>query len=270
MTSSKPGPRPVPAPVGGQARPASYSRFIPREELAGFSSWTPGSFDGLTLAQAERAAAAAQPVPDVAAEEPPPPSTEEWLGQVADAREQGYQDGYRDGLEALEAAKRQQAMQLTAQVGQMLSAIDAQFQGLEARMAEAVVDTAVRLARQVVRQELRQQPELVRQVAQDALQAMLMSARQLRLRLNPADQAWVREGLGELLQARQVMLLPDPAVATGGCLLESDLGQVDARIETRWQQAAAVFGSRAAWADAAPAAAEPAPTERPGPEETPA
>ena len=43
MTSSKStGPRPVPPPSGGGAKPASsYSRFIPREELAAFACWTP-------------------------------------------------------------------------------------------------------------------------------------------------------------------------------------------------------------------------------------
>jgi flagellar assembly protein FliH len=38
------------------------------------------------------------------------------------------------------------------------------------------------------------------------------------------------------------VLQADATLQPGGCIVESDLGQVDARIEARWAQAAAVFG----------------------------
>ena len=44
MSSSKPtGPRQVPPPPNSRAG-NSYTRFIPREELQGFASWTPTTF----------------------------------------------------------------------------------------------------------------------------------------------------------------------------------------------------------------------------------
>lgn len=46
----------------------------------------------------------------------------------------------------------------------------------------------------------------------------------------------------DLLRARGVLLQGDVTLQPGGCIVESDLGQVDARIEVRWAQAAAVFG----------------------------
>lgn len=250
MTSSKPAPRPVPAPAGGAARPASYSRFIPREELAEFAAWRPDALAGQTRPAGLRSvgglsvgrpAAAEPPV-----EAPPPPAgptPEEWQARVADARQQGYQDGYRDGLQALEAAKQQHAMQVSAQVAQVVGAFQQQVQALEERMADAVTDTAVRLARQVVRSELAQRPEHVAQVAREAIGALMMSARHVRLRLNPQDLALVQEGAGDALKAREVLLLADARVSRGGCAVESDLGQVDAAIEHRWARAVALLGS---------------------------
>jgi flagellar assembly protein FliH len=41
----------------------------------------------------------------------------------------------------------------------------------------------------------------------------------------------------------------DAAVARGGCIVESDLGAIDASIETRWARAAAALGSRVGWTD---------------------
>jgi flagellar assembly protein FliH len=41
----------------------------------------------------------------------------------------------------------------------------------------------------------------------------------------------------------------DAAVARGGCRVESDLGAIDARIASRWTQAASALGSDEPWDD---------------------
>lgn len=249
MTSSKSGPRQVPPPQGGAAKPASaYSRFIPREELADFAAWTPGAFgEPMTGGPSVGGLSKAQPKPTRAEPPPPPaappePTADQWLARIEEARTQGYQQGYRDGLEALEAAKRQFGQQLSAQLGQVVVAFDDQTAALDARMAQTLVESAVTLARQVVRTEISQRPEVIAQVAQDAIGAVILSARHLRLRLNPKDLALVEAGAADVLKARSVILQADASIVAGGCVVESDLGQVDARIETRWAHAAAVFG----------------------------
>ncbi len=256
MTSSdRRAPRQVPAPEGSTAKPAgAYSRFIPREELDAFDSWTPDAFAELAGRPAWNPIAALTPQPPAPPAPPPAPvpeesllpdgpTEEEWLAEVHASRQSGYQDGYRDGLEALEAAKRQHLQQVSAQVASLIEGFDEQLRALEDRIAQGVVDTAMTLARQVVRAELQARPELVARVAQEAVGAVMLSARHLRLRLNPEDLALVEAGAGETLRTREVMLQPDPSLARGGCLVESDLGRVDARLEARWAQAAAVFGA---------------------------
>jgi flagellar motor switch protein FliG len=115
----------------------------------------------------------------------------------------------------------------------------------------AAPPTAVMLARQVVRSEIAMRQDCITQVAHDAVSALILSARHLRLRLNPADLPLVEAGCADLLRARTVLLQGDATIEPGGCVLESDLGQVDARIETRWAHAAAVLGSGQDWAPVA-------------------
>jgi len=236
------GPRQVPPP-NGQAKPASsYSRFIPREELGEFASWTPDGFGGAANAR-PGAAAPAQPA------EPQPPTAEEIQAHLNAARQAGYHDGYRDGLVALEGFKQSFAQQMTAQIGQLLESFDRQLDGLEQQMADALARTATQLARQVVRTELTIHPELVAQVAQEAVNAVLMSARHIRVHVNPQDQPLIAEGAAEALQARGARLMASATIARGGCLIESDAGSIDARIESRWQQAAAALGQDVPWPD---------------------
>lgn len=269
MTSSKPGIRQVPPPAGGATRPSStYARFIPREELDEFQAWTPGAFGdlgaspGVHQPQPKPSLRPETPEPPPQPAAPPEPTAEQWAARIEDARSQGYAQGYRDGLEALEAAKRQFAQQVSAQMAQLVAAFDDQTAAMDLRLSDAVVQTAVLLARQVVRSEIAQRPELIVQVAQDAIGAIILSARHLRLRLHPSDLPLVEQGCAELLKARGVLLQGDPGLRPGGCVVESDLGQVDASIEARWAQAAAVFAQPTAYDP--PELAEAAAGEREG------
>jgi flagellar assembly protein FliH len=86
-----------------------------------------------------------------------------------------------------------------------------------------------------------------------------MSARHIVVRVHPDDHALVADGASEALMARGARLLADATVQRGGCTIDSDVGAIDASIETRWSQAAAALGGDAAWDDAfADAVADPA------------
>ncbi len=216
---------------------SSYTRFIPREELGEFEAWKPGSLGG--------GAKAAAPAPA------PEPTADEWRAKIAAARQEGYQAGYRDGLVALEGFKQSFAQQATAQVGALLSSFDAELSALEGQMAEALARAAVQMARQVLRSELQAAPERVAAVAAEAVNAVLLSARQITVQCHPQDLPLIAEGADEALKARGARLVANAQIGRGGVLVESDVGSIDARIATRWAQAAAALGADEAWSDEA-------------------
>lgn len=233
--SSKPGIRNVPPPPNSKAGTA-YTRFIPREELGDFASWTPGAFGDVGAATGDRAR------PQAAPEAPPEPTAAEWQARVAVARQAGYQDGYRDGLVALENFKAGFAQQATAQVGALLEAFDRQTERLDAQLADAVARTAVQLAAQVLRHELATQPQLVAQVASEAVHAIMLSSRHVVVHVHPQDLPLVAEGADEALAARGARLVADASLTRGDVRVESDVGHIDARVEVRWAQALAALG----------------------------
>jgi flagellar assembly protein FliH len=237
MTAAKP--RPVPPPAeGARATPARdvYSRFIPREELSSFASW---SFGDVSAAGAGTAARV-EP-------EPPADPAEQHAHALRAARQSGYQEGYRDGLVALEGFKQSFASQTTAQVGALVRSVGEQLDALEQEMARALATTAAALARQVLRSELTLRPEAVATVAEQAIAALLPSARHVVLRVHPDDHALIAANAAEAIAARGARLVPDPQVGRGGCRLESDIGLVDATIDERWRRAVAALGSELPW-----------------------
>jgi flagellar assembly protein FliH len=276
------GPQPEPQPSVLRAGLA-YTRFIPREELQGVAAanWTPGAFaEPPTILQpAQPGAPHAMVRPRTATDPLPQPPTPAWpaadlLGghgapapaaspkaeareQVAAARQQGYQDGYRDGLVALDSFKESFASQTSSQVARVVQALDDDLSQLEQQMASSVARVATELARQVVRSELALRPGLVAQVAREAINAVLTSARHITVLVHPDDHALVAQGCEEALAARGARLLAQPTIARGGCRVESDAGVIDAQIATRWALAVQSLGSGIPWDDGA---AEAGPT----------
>lgn len=299
---------PAPASTGGRGGVA-YTRFIPREELQGFSSWMPDAFSetpfiaqpvqpgapgapvraarndeaptsapvppwptsqafGDSAAAPTRlsprpAATAAAAPPAKAAPAPAEPTPDpaaqlealraelqaEMDRQVAAARQQGYQDGYRDGLVALESFKESFATQTSGQMAQLLQTLDKELGQLEQQLAGSVARVATELARQVVRSELETRPALVADVAREAVNAVLMSARHITVQVHPDDHALVARGCEEALAARGARLLAHPAIQRGGCRVESDVGVIDAGLATRWAQATQPLGTGVVWQD---------------------
>ncbi|MCA1416860.1 flagellar assembly protein FliH, partial [Bradyrhizobium sp. NBAIM20] len=130
-----------------------------------------------------------------------------------------------------------------------VKSFDAELLALEGEMAQSVARIAIELARQVVRSELEQRPELIARVAHDAVEALQLSARHVRVRVHPDDYPLVRDGAGNELQAREAQLVPDPDVPRGGVKVDADIASVDATLATRWQQAASSMGQKSIWED---------------------
>lgn len=203
----------------------------------------PSPFAPMRPGTPQPAAPAAAPV------EPPPPPEPSVHEQLHAARQSGYQDGYRDGMAALDAFKQSFAQQMSKQLGGLVAGFDEEMRALEDEMAASIARIAVELARQVVRSELEQRPELIARVAHDAVEALQLSARHVRVRVHPDDYPLVRDGAGEEMQAREAQLIPDPEVPRGGVKVDADIASVDATIAARWQQAVSAIGQTSIWED---------------------
>lgn len=251
MATSRQPPRQVPPPDRRESdRRGTYARFIPGEELQGAKAWNLDNLGGAAAATPFSPMRPAAPTPAASAPvEPPPPPEPNVQDLLHAARQSGYQDGYRDGMAALDAFKHSFAQQMSAQIGTLVHNFDVELRELEGDMAQAIARIAVELARQVVRSEIEQRPELIARVAHDAVEALQLSARHVRVRVHPDDYPLVQAGAGNEMQAREAQLIPDPEVPRGGVKVDADIASVDATIATRWQQAMSTIGQQSIWQD---------------------
>lgn len=238
----------------GLLRPAAptYARFIPREELGSAVAWVPDSLDAQRRKEAAAAAAQAEPAPP-----PVDPAAvraarqAQLQARLAEVFEQGRQLGRdettqtmrAEAREALDTFRRQQASEVGAPVAALLAQFQQGLDGLEHALARRLAGIAMQMARQVVRHELKTSATLVVEVTQEALAEVLLSARHITVKVHPEDLALIADGCADAVEARGAKLVADTHIERGGCLVESDLGVVDARMSTRWASAVQAMGS---------------------------
>jgi flagellar assembly protein FliH len=180
---------------------------------------------------AETPAPAAPPEPAAPREPVVTPEQQAHLaGLEREAFTKGYAQGERAGLEA--GGKRAEAM--LRRVAQTLEELAGLRQTLIHETERQMVQLSLTLARRVVHREVSLDPELAAALAHVALEK-LGTTTPATIRLNPEDYTIVAQD-GERWGGVAVTVVPDPGIARGGCLVESDFGCVDATVERQFDE----------------------------------
>jgi flagellar assembly protein FliH len=180
---------------------------------------------------------------------------ERWVEQAATvaaaglrdaARAEGYAQGYAEGRRAADEELRAQAAALAAEheavtaqraaaFSQALMAVHQSATALERRTTQSAEDIESELATLafgLVETLLGRELELAGTPGLDAVRRALALApaqRPVTLRLNPGDHASLAD-LPDGQIPRSVTLVPDPTVAPGDCMAESDAVRIDASL----------------------------------------
>jgi flagellar assembly protein FliH len=174
-----------------------------------------------------------------------------------EAWEQGFAAGRAAGRVQALAEQEALAQELRTRVQRLEGVLKLQARPL-AELDEIVLrqlaTLAGAIARQLVRRELRTQPEQIIAVIRETIALLPAAARDVRIHLHPEDAALVRERLVEPAAERAWTLVEDPVITRGGCRISSENSSIDAQVEARLGAAiAAVLGDeRSQPAGAAP------------------
>jgi flagellar assembly protein FliH len=116
---------------------------------------------------------------------------------------------------------------------------------LDQAVAETLLDLAIELAQQMVRQELRAKPEQVLDVVREVLEQLFHP--HATLYLHPEDAALARSFLGDQLSHAGHRIFEDEKLARGGCRVEAGGSPIDATMETRWRRITETIGRSGIW-----------------------
>lgn len=218
----------------------SLSRFIPREEVDEVSQWNFSAVDTDALQLAARAHDAQEAVRH---------AREKVVRQEAYAQgfEQGRVSAMADADQRVRDYAQGQGEEAARQFARLIDSAEQELGASQQVMARGVLELACALARQVLRQELSVNPNVLQPVIREALSVLSVDNKSAIVRLNPVDVEVFQQALETEFSAMTLTLVADGSVKPGGCVITSAGTAVDGTLDTRWRRAVANLGLVSPW-----------------------
>ncbi len=145
------------------------------------------------------------------------------------ARAKGYEVGRWEGLEAGHQTVQESAQRLD----KLYDEAAHPFRQITENVESELVKLAAAIAGEIVRQELKTQPELILETVNQACSVLSASARDVDVHLHPDDVAIVKDGLKEDPPAQHWRIIEDRSLARGDCQINSSAEFIDATLQNR-------------------------------------
>lgn len=166
---------------------------------------------------------------------------------LAEAREEAARiraQAQEQGLGAGREAARTEAAELLFQLAQALEELGAARAALQRQAERGAVHLALAVAERVVAREVAADPDLILEVVRETL-GQLDQPERLTLRVHPEAVARIDPAaIAAQAGTESVAVVPDAAISPGGCRVETGLGELDARMETRLEEMARALEAR--------------------------
>lgn len=158
------------------------------------------------------------------------------------AYNEGFEKGKRDGLESVKG-KFESALKF---LNEAISEVERAKKELLLRTEREAVELSLAIARMIVHNEVKINREVILNVINAALKKVV-DRKKIRIRVASADFQFLNDnkthisGLEEDFE--KVTFEEDKSIMKGGCIIETNLGDIDARIEKQLQAVDEAFRS---------------------------
>lgn len=157
-----------------------------------------------------------------------PPSED--LDQLRqNAFDQGFNDGHSAGL----AQATEETAARFATLAQLLGAVSKPLADLDEQVLAQLAQLAGRIARQLVKRELRTEPETIMALVRDSVAILNSSNDKIRIHLHPDDARIIYSLTHSATEKNRWDIVEDPLVAHGDCKVGSLDSIVSGDLHTR-------------------------------------
>lgn len=175
----------------------------------------------------EEPAPVACPVPDI---------------DVSLIEKEAYQRGLLEGEKAGIRKAEQKLEPVLQRYADSLLEIGKLRSSLYVQVEREVVRLAIEVAKKIVHREIQVDRDIVRTLVHVAL-GHVSGKSAVTIHLNPDDYGYLLERRAELseVEGRDVALLADNSIERGGCVIQTECGDIDARIEEKFREVERAF-----------------------------
>ncbi|MDK2822113.1 MAG: flagellar assembly protein FliH [Clostridia bacterium] len=143
-------------------------------------------------------------------------------------RTKAYNDGFNEGKEA----GLLNVNNLINDANEIVKKAYAEREEILARVEPEIVDFSIKLAEKIIRTELNNKPEIIKNITKDLL-VMVQDAEQITLKIHADDFNYLNQNITELqsfINQGKLKLEQDSSLSKGDCILVSEMGIIVAKI----------------------------------------
>lgn len=208
---------------------------IPKEQMTPYERWELPNFGAGNTAGTAHFSAGAHPHGAHRSGGVVLPTAAQVAGIQQQAHDEGYQAGYAAGV--------QDAQRMAA----LAEAMQQALQQLDQQVAQDLLALSLEVARQMVQQALKVNPEILLNIINSAIGSLPHFNQGAHLIMHPDDAVLVREKMGEQLAHSGWKIFENAQIARGGVKVETSNSQIDATLAIRWQHIVAALGQDNSW-----------------------
>ncbi|MCU7496573.1 MAG: hypothetical protein HF314_05905 [Ignavibacteria bacterium] len=173
-------------------------------------------------------------VPEEMAEAEPAKEEDYIQLQFQNYYEKGFADAQRQTKQELEKEYTQRLLERTEDFNRILSSVENSLSDYEESFDRIVTSVAIAIAEKIVRHEISQESTISSALRESVKK--ILGANEVMIKLNPGDYSLLHsEEHGILFEESfsKIKFEQDDKIEPGGCVVETDIGNVDSRIATQ-------------------------------------
>ncbi len=147
--------------------------------------------------------------------------------------ERGFNDGYKQGAEEVENKYEQLIIEKNEEFYEILKKFEEKIEEYENAFTETVIKLASVISKKILKREIENE-SIIEQTISEAL-GQVIAADNIIVKINPDDLHLIESESGSErnLKFSKIRFETDPAIEKGGCFVETEIGNVDARINAQ-------------------------------------
>ncbi len=158
------------------------------------------------------------------------------------AYEEGFKKGYQEGREKRE---REAEKEIETRVEPALNSLVKIIEEIKhfrplflSQLEKDILGLSLAIAKKIIKTEITQNREIILNNIREAIRK-LTETDTINIKLNPKDYEFIVQHrpsfLEEIGQNKNIILTKDENITPGGCVIETKFSQVDATLETQWE-----------------------------------
>ena len=169
-------------------------------------------------------------------ETPSPPVETEPAPAAEDIRKKAYDEGVAEGEKKGFAEGKEKADGVVKRMQSLLSEMEEIWKRLIATYEQQIIQLICRTAEKVVYAHIAMDQDAIKQAILHAFQ-MIPEPVAVTIEVNADDAEYIEtvkeDFFSQVKTLKHISVIPNPSVTCGGCLVKTEMGEVDATLETR-------------------------------------